>query len=957
MVAVPAVDAQVAITNDKVAFSGEADPYGGLLPRQLKPFKLLDDGGLLFHQDDATVSRVYSGTYAGTVKRLANGAKATGNRLVTDFLLTDASEAGDAVVMGYDSDGHRNVYLLSGATLKTLALENADAASQGLFTFFYDPALDTKGHVVFKADTTSDMGIFYVSAGAAMPTPAKVAVLDNPAPEGGTFTLFSHQVSVGTMLDGRVVVFFNASTTDGMGNDGSGFYAAVVGGAGPAAVTRVADGLHEDFTFNRVGQAVYRDATALYLADVNGSTVIAAKDDAEPGGSLFGIFGEAAINDAGAVVFQASTEAGLAGLYAKTSAGLALVAAEGQVVGNETLKTFGTPQINQQGLILFSAEVTRGGNPATSLYLSDGTSLLRVVGTEDSVAGSTIQASALDGSLILRPRSLNVHGQVAFSAKLANGKEGVFIATPTSHLRAGGPGLWDEASTWDFRILPGPDTPIVADSTADAVLQGPSGVRKVRSVKVGGGTMTTTLRVQPGSTLTVPKGVTLADKGVLAGSATIAGNLTMGPGSRLALNLAGSTRPTYEFLKVTGTATLGGTLAVTKSGGFEPTRGQIFDLLDLTKRVGTFADITSSLPLLTPAGQTWDSSKLYTAGWLTVSGATLFAPVAGVFTGTFEGNPTASTTSGSLQLTLAGNGMLSGSIYYAGRRYTVPAALLNVDGARTITFGLPKKTLQVQVATVNQLPQLTATVSNGAVQESQSVAARANPAFPAKSPLVGHYTIALPPDAAHPEATFPQGTGYAKVTVTTRGLATIVGVLGDGTPFSTGGPVTAGGELPFYFPLYSLKGLIAGKLVLHSSAPSDPVEGSFRWLKPEAATGKFKSLIDATVTVFGSGYRNPVAPAKVLTFVNDTATFHAVGGNVGLLPSKQVVLGTAYAFKSTTSEPFAFTLSAATFGLGSGTFRDAANKPRTMKGVVLQKQNSAVGLLIGTDQNGAFDID
>ncbi len=139
--------------------------------------------------------------------------------------------------------------------------------------------------------------------------------------------------------------------------------------------------------------------------------------------------------------------------------------------------------------------------------------------------------------------------------------------------------------------------------------------------------------------------------------------------------------------------------------------------------------------------------------------------------------------------------------------------------------------------------------------------------------------------------------------------------------------------------------------MLHGSTPADPVEGTFRWLKPTTPTA-----IDATVTVFGSGYQNPVAPAKLLTFANDQATFHAVGGNVDPLPDKAVVLGTPYAFKSATAEPFAFTFSAATFGLGSGAFRDSANKVRTMKGVALQKQNEVVGLLIGTNQTGTFDI-
>lgn len=953
----PCADGQVAIINDKVGLSSEADPYGGVLPTGLMTFRLGDDGTLLFHRNDVSVNRLYSGTYAGVTRRLADGARATGNRPVYDFLPTAGNEKGQIAVMGYDA-GRRNIYLLTGAVLKTVAAQGVEADGDGLLDFLYEPALDTNGHFAFKADTTqSGMGIFYVDSAATPPLVKKVAVVDATAPEGGTFTFFDHRVSVATQSDGKVVVFFNATTTDGAGNDSAGFYVALVGGGGPAALSRVAEGLHTDFSANRVGQVVYHDFTTLSVADLNGSTVIARTDEPAPGGNTFSAFADAALNDAGTVVFQGRTYlAADPALYTTTASGLGKVALTGEVVGNEMLLSFGKPQINENGLIVFAAETMRGGNPASSIFLSDGASLVRVVGTDDAVLGTLINPATFDRSLVLYPRSLNIHGQIAFAAKLANGKEGVFVASPTSHLRAGGPGVWDDVNTWDFRIIPGPDTPVVADSATDAVLEGPIGAvaSKVRSMKVGGGAGKTTLHLQTGSTLTVPKGLSLADKGALAGSATIAGNLTMITGSSLELALAGSTRAAYDFLKVTGTATLGGTLSVTKSGTFEPTRGQIFDLLDLTKRVGTFGIV--ALPPLNPDGQIWDTAKLYSYGSITVSGATLFSPSAGIFTGTFEGNPTAATTSGSLQLTLAPNGKLSGTIYYAGRRYTV-TTILNVDGSGTMSFGVPKKTLQVQVAMVNQAPQLTAKVSTVAGQESQATAARNNPAFLTTSPYVGHYTVVLPPDLGHPEATFPQGTGYAKVTVTTRGLVTLVGVLGDGTPFSTGGQLTAGGEFPFYLPLYALKGLVAGKLVLHGATPSDPVEGTMRWLKPATTTGKFKSAIDATVTIFGSGYRNPIAPAKVLTFPSDTATFHATGGNVDPLADKTVLLGTAYAFKSTTSEPFAFTLSAATFGLGSGSFRDSANKVRTMKGVALQKQNAVIGLLIGAEQNGTFDID
>jgi hypothetical protein len=967
----PQARAQGPIANEKVALTGEADPFGGLFPAGLKVFRLGDDGALLFHsliehENGLTTTRLYSGTYAGATRRLTDGARATGNRSVRDFLFCGANDSGQLAVMGYVGAA-RNIYLLTGATLKTLVVEGADAAGDGQFSYLNEPALETKGHVVFTAETTqSGMGLFILDAAATPPVVRKVAAVDEAAPEGGTFTFFDYRVSVATRSDWKIVIFFNAATTDGAGTDSTAFYAAVTGEAGQPAIVRIADGLHTDFLANRAGQALYRDGTALYLAALSGATPIAQPGDPAPAGDTLAKIGEAAINDAGTVVFEATTAtAGTSGLYVRTASGTTQLAVQGKRLGNDLLQSFGAPQINQNGLIAFTAEVDRTGQSGVSLYLSDGTTLVRVIGTGDALAGSNIEAATVDGSLVLNPSSLNIHGQIAFSAKLSNGREGLFIATPTSRLRAGGTAVWDDPLAWDFRIVPGPDTPVVASSATNVLVQGPPGTvpRKVRSVQVGGGNGTTTLHLQNGSSLTAPQGVSLLDHGGLSGYATIAGNLTMSSNSRLELQLGDSTRAFYDFLRVTGTATLGGTLIVTKGGSFEPTRGQTFDVLDLTRRVGTFA--TVSLPALNPLGQMWDTTRLYTTGAITVSGALLFAPENGLFTGIFQGSPTTAVNSGSLLLSLAPNGIVRGSIFYAGRRYFVNT-ILDVDGSKTVFFGLPRKALQIQVAMTNQGPQLTATVVTESVQESQSISARTNPNFFEGNSLAGHYTIALPPDSAQTDPAFPQGTGYAKVTVTSRGLATMVGVLGDGTPFSVGGPLTPlappsgeiAGEFPFYIPAYALKGVVAGKLVLHGSTPdSDAVEGSIRWLKPATSIGRFKSAIDATVTVFGSGFVNPNAPAKILTFTNDQATFHAMGGDVDTLPDKAVVFSTAYQLKSATPEPFVFTFAPGTFGLGSGNFRDAFNIVRTMKGVALQKQNEVVGLLIGTDQTGTFDID
>jgi hypothetical protein len=467
----------------------------------------------------------------------------------------------------------------------------------------------------------------------------------------------------------------------------------------------------------------------------------------------------------------------------------------------------------------------------------------------------------------------------------------------------------------------------------------------------------TTLDLQRGSTLTSTKGVEIAARGVLAGSGGIGTSLRLLPDARLKLDLPSPVRTganPFDFIRIDGPVVLGGTLEVNLAAGFQPTRGQLFDVLDFRSRTGAFAVL--ELPGLTPEPLTWDVSRLSKFGILAVSGATLFAGHAGVYTGALEGSSSLPGTSGSVLLTVAANGRLTGSFFYGGRKYTLKPIILNVDGSATITFGNPGKTLNVQVSIVNDVPQLAATVSTGNGSESQAVAARANPAFPSGSPYVGRYTLALPPDPAHPEATFPQGTGYATLSVSSRGQAVLVGVLGDGTGFSAGGPLTADGNFPFYAAAYGAKGYVSGRLTLHAATATQGVEGSVRWYKPATLTGKFKELVDAQITVLGSGFQNPPAVPAILNFTNGKATFRAQGADLAPLADKAVTLHTPSAFKSDSGEPFALGFGARNFGLGSGTFRDASNKSRSMRGVVLQKQNQVIGLLIGTTQNGTFEV-
>jgi hypothetical protein len=97
-------------------------------------------------------------------------------------------------------------------------------------------------------------------------------------------------------------------------------------------------------------------------------------------------------------------------------------------------------------------------------------------------------------------------------------------------------------------------------------------------------------------------------------SLIVNGGYTQQAGATLAIGLA-STTPGAHQLQVTGGLSLDGTLDVSLLYGFTPHPGSLFDILDWGSLAGTFN--TLQLPTLT-GGLSWNSSRLYTAGILSI---------------------------------------------------------------------------------------------------------------------------------------------------------------------------------------------------------------------------------------------------------------------------------------------------------------------------------------------------
>lgn len=108
--------------------------------------------------------------------------------------------------------------------------------------------------------------------------------------------------------------------------------------------------------------------------------------------------------------------------------------------------------------------------------------------------------------------------------------------------------------------------------------------------------------------------------------------------------------------------------------------------------------------------------------------------------------------------------------------------------------------------------------------------------FPAKA--VGDQT------AGFTVQDYPQGSGYATMTVSKAGVVAITGVLADGTPLAASGTFSqisnsSPNRFALFAPLYSKLGFISGFVQIASSSTSDMSATDLQWLRPFQNTSQY----------------------------------------------------------------------------------------------------------------------
>jgi hypothetical protein len=234
------------------------------------------------------------------------------------------------------------------------------------------------------------------------------------------------------------------------------------------------------------------------------------------------------------------------------------------------------------------------------------------------------------------------------------------------------------------------------------------------------------------------------------------------------------------------------------------------------------------------------------------------------------------------------------------------------------------------------------------------------------------------PNSGVAKTGFPQGDGYAMVTVSTSGKVTMKGKLADGSTVSYSNALSSTNDLPVYVQLYGKKGFVAGNVRFDSTQTTSDAAGlGMKWFKPAGLTspknytagwpngiltdfvaskfiptGKPSSKVPVPPnpdTVLGVGVPGASAPtvANLLIGVADGGLTTATTNDASLSAvNKLSVLGATSGQTGATGLKASFSASS---GALSGSFvHPGTNKSVSFAGVVYQKQNSASGFFLYT---------
>ena len=332
-------------------------------------------------------------------------------------------------------------------------------------------------------------------------------------------------------------------------------------------------------------------------------------------------------------------------------------------------------------------------------------------------------------------------------------------------------------------------------------------------------------------------------------------------------------------------------------------------------------------------------------------------------------------TSGFLTVTVASSTAVSGKLTVGGIAASFSGALnsagdLYFKSLASTSFPVMDKTefdsflgsLSVHIADGQAIGTLKTQINSGSTLAVATAAKNATAADPLliAAPSLGKYSVVLPTKTQSGLTTgqYPQGDGYASVTVKTNGSVSVAGALADGTAYSGSGKLhvvdTAAGtqSVALHSLLYKKGGSIATELVFDLAAGtnthSDVLGSNTLWIRPAISRSRYYpagwptgARIDATGARYSVTTGASVLPGLGAALPNAQLQF--ADGGLTITKTVNFDLSIANAFKNTSTDAALKLSIAKSTGVFTGTFTHTDGTKPAFKGIILQEGTNAKG--------------
>jgi uncharacterized repeat protein (TIGR02543 family) len=311
---------------------------------------------------------------------------------------------------------------------------------------------------------------------------------------------------------------------------------------------------------------------------------------------------------------------------------------------------------------------------------------------------------------------------------------------------------------------------------------------------------------------------------------------------------------------------------------------------------------------------------------------------------------------GEVKISLTGSGLFTGVVLFEGKSYIVQGRLA-ADGTGTVTIprrGTTPLTATFQLDVTDGADTLSATVSDGTTTATTDATRNYQPAA-GPYPHAGRYTVVLPPDENNPDATLPQGAGFASLVITKSGRATLVGDTADGAAFAYAHQMAENDTLPIYIAS-SLKTL-SGSLTIAATSVSD-LQGTLHWTRAAIATARIHPAAFATdLPVVGSAYVRTAANAASPTQATDQQLLLAEGGlSAPVMQVATLNRAGQLVFSGPVLPGLQAHINAVTGTYGGSFVHPVTHALSPIHGVLFQKQNAGFGFFVSAHESGSSSL-